>query len=527
MAKLSIKRGLQEPYIYLVHLSDTRALFAWGKFFFADSEDLLDDSMLSVVDRGRTNAIGEGSEPYGKNVELTVWKVPDGSTRPHEDARRSEPLRFIAERKNYVWAEGLEPGTEYVYAVRVDGVEWAGPETQLYEYSFRSQPKRKPSRPYDNRFVTFPSPETPQRCNFVVIGDFGTSKEIQEDVAKALNRVVAQQNRPGAKVEDRIHFILTTGDNFYKELTGGVRGDVSEPVKKKAPQDTGNDSGEDDDDWFYTYFQPFRHVINQLPVFPSIGNHDSSETAWEGEPGSEPNVSDDRDALFRNLYCVERFSFPQTTEADWSIRPGLFYRFRYGADCEFVCLDTSAEEGVRQKPDAKRGKKGRVFEDFAHQAFIKSALAPPAGGRAPKWKIPFFHHPLYSAAAHGDSEEAQRAFEQKFKQAGVRVCFCGHDHLFMWMSKDSIEYFITGGGGKYRDRLKPGSKGTFRALGGGTEDTGHFLVVSVRDDSMEITPYVQTPAPGVDGPMPTLKLYGDTDRKNEYRNVPIRVTRSP
>ena len=50
--------------------------------------------------------------------------------------------------------------------------------------------------------------------------------------------------------------------------------------------------GDEDDDWFFTYFQPYRYVLNRVPVYPSIGNHDSGET----------EERDDRDQLMDNFY---------------------------------------------------------------------------------------------------------------------------------------------------------------------------------------------------------------------------------
>ena len=53
-------------------------------------------------------------------------------------------------------------------------------------------------------------------------------------------------------------------------------------------------SGDEDDDWFFTYFQPYRYVLNRIPVYPSIGNHDADES----------EACDDRDAGRRQLLPV-------------------------------------------------------------------------------------------------------------------------------------------------------------------------------------------------------------------------------
>ena len=55
-------------------------------------------------------------------------------------------------------------------------------------------------------------------------------------------------------------------------------------------------TGDEDDDWFFTYYQPYRYVINRIPVYPSIGNHDADET----------EERDDRAQVEDNFYLRER-----------------------------------------------------------------------------------------------------------------------------------------------------------------------------------------------------------------------------
>ena len=55
-------------------------------------------------------------------------------------------------------------------------------------------------------------------------------------------------------------------------------------------------TGDEDDDWFFTFFQPYRYVINRIPVYPSIGNHDADETEQH----------DDRAQVEDNFYLRER-----------------------------------------------------------------------------------------------------------------------------------------------------------------------------------------------------------------------------
>ena len=168
---------------------------------------------------------------------------------------------------------GLQPDTEYSYRVVVKDEEWA--EGVRWDWSPAKKALVKAGR-YDNRFRTNPEPDTATASlTFAVIGDFGvgTRKESQDrrqqQVADALKAALDQHD---------LRFVLTTGDNIYagKKFLGIPVGDT----------------GDEDDDWFFTYFQPYRYVINRVCVYPSIGNHDAGE--------SEDN--DDREQVEDNFY---------------------------------------------------------------------------------------------------------------------------------------------------------------------------------------------------------------------------------
>ena len=69
-----------------------------------------------------------------------------------------------------------------------------------------------------------------------------------------------------------------------------------------------------------------------------------------------------------------------------------------------------------------------------------------------EWKIAFFHHPLYSAAAaHGSSLELRGILEPLFEKYGVQVVFSGHDHVYERMTpQKGIAYFTEGSSGQLR-----------------------------------------------------------------------------
>ena len=48
-----------------------------------------------------------------------------------------------------------------------------------------------------------------------------------------------------------------------------------------------------------------------------------------------------------------------------------------------------------------------------------------------KWKIPYFHHPIYSSGAkHGSELDLQQLIEPLFVNNGVDVVFSGHEHFY-------------------------------------------------------------------------------------------------
>ena len=68
------------------------------------------------------------------------------------------------------------------------------------------------------------------------------------------------------------------------------------------------------------------------------------------------------------------------------------------------------------------------------------------------WKIPFFHHPLYSSGeTHGSDTQLRQVLEPLFVKYNVSVVLNGHDHFYERIKpQKDIVYFVTGSGGKLR-----------------------------------------------------------------------------
>ena len=457
-----------EPYLYLAGLTHKAALIAWGGFYFRVREQardgewkLVDDSDLKHVHPPRRETIGARSEPYG-TARVEVFDA-------------AGVLVSFAETMtaNHAWVTGLAPDTEYTYRVTVNGEEWAAGERRDWTVGPDKQGLVKSGRRYVNRFRTHPHPEISAPLAFAVLGDFGTGvrrpstpERRQREVAAALERAVGERG---------VRLILTTGDNIYAGRTL-----LGIPVSA---------TGDEDDDWFFTYYQPYRYVINRVPVYPSVGNHDGSET----------EASDDRQQLLDNYFLNERFSGEESAGRA-SIGPGLFYRFHYGRDIEFVCLDTSRQSLLFGR---------RFFEHPNHASFIDAAFPDlaSAGDQAATWRIPFSHHPPYCAGPqHSNSRSMIERLVPLFERAGVRAVFSGHEHNFQHSRAGRIDYFVTGGGGKVR----LGRPSEFAAAHTTAwAAAGNFLVVEVEEQRMTVSPMGELNPDGTLSALPLVSPAGE------------------
>ena len=76
-----------------------------------------------------------------------------------------------------------------------------------------------------------------------------------------------------------------------------------------------------------------------------------------------------------------------------------------------------------------------------------------------RWKIAFFHHPLYSSGArHGSEVDLRDTVEPLFQKYQVGVVFAGHEHFYERLKpQHGIHYFTSGGAAKLRaGNIRPG-----------------------------------------------------------------------
>ena len=98
------------------------------------------------------------------------------------------------------------------------------------------------------------------------------------------------------------------------------------------------------------------------------------------------------------------------------------------------------------------------------------------------WKIPFFHHPLYSSGEkHGADVALREQLEPLFVKYGVDVVFAGHEHFYERLKpQKGITYFVNGSSAK----LRRGNIGQSGITAKGF-DTGYaFMIVEIAGAEM-------------------------------------------
>ncbi len=423
-----------EPFLHLASLGHDKALIAWGGFYFRRGDSpygqwrIVDDEELAAVaPTPRSETIGAGSEPFG-----------------HAEVEVRSGDRVVAKEAtaggNHVWVTGLEPDTEYRYRVLVDGRPWA--EGELLDWSVEQATLVPAGGRYDNRFRTFPAPGSAAPIEFAVLGDFGVGivdgrldGQRQLLIARALQHAVDARD---------VRLVITVGDNIYL-----------------GHQDTAG-TGNEDDEWYSSYYEPYRYVLNRVPFFPTVGNHDAGDS----------ESSDDRAQLADNLFLDHRFR-DDVERGSASLDPGLFYRFQVGANLEFVCIDTS----IASDMDVEH-----YFDDPAHRRWVEETLR----GDGARWRVPFSHHPPFCAGPeHGNTAGMVERLVPLFRQGGVRLVLSGHEHNFQRAEVDGIHYVVSGAAGKLRPEPPQGfAEAGTRAWSA----SGHFLLARADEERIVLQP---------------------------------------
>jgi hypothetical protein len=201
----------------------------------------------------------------------------------------------------------------------------------------------------------------PEIVSFAAIGDMGTGKKPQFELAAAM--VAARARTP-------FDFAIMLGDNIYGGKSAG--------------------------DFRNKFELPYKMLLDDgVKFYASLGNHDN-----------------------RNQRLYKPFNMGGE----------IYYTFRKG-NAQFFALDSN-------------------YMSPQQLAWLEKELRESKAD----WKIPYFHHPLYSSAEfHGSAVELRLVLEPLFVKYGVQVVFAGHEHVYERAKPQvGIVHFIEGASGQLR-----------------------------------------------------------------------------
>ena len=171
---------------------------------------------------------------------------------------------------------------------------------------------------------------------------------------------------------------------------------------------------------------PYSHLLSAgVRFFACLGNHDSENERYYAPMGMNGN---------------------------------RYYNFRKG-NAEFFALDSN-------------------YMDPGQMDWLRQRLSSSSA----RWKICYFHHPLYSDARfHGPDLDLRQRLEPILRQFGADVVFSGHEHVYERLRpQNGIYYFVLGNSGELRPHdLRP-SPETVKGF-----DTGRaFAMFEIAGDQM-------------------------------------------
>ncbi|MCX7765856.1 MAG: metallophosphoesterase family protein [Candidatus Sumerlaeia bacterium] len=277
---------------------------------------------------------------------------------------------------------GLVPDTRYYYVV-----ECLSPELSD---EFRSP-----------RF-SFKSATLKPHFTFAVMGDSRANvSSIDPDAnvngvnVDELSRLARMAYISGAR------FILFSGD-----LISGYSSDIPDVQLQYA-----------------TWCDSLAPVNAQIPIYPSMGNHDAS-APWYPATGSDTNMP------FAETIWADVFTLPENGPLAPGNTPTYkenVYSFNYG-NCHFVCLNTNYKY---YKDYPKDNPLYHTIDEIQRQwleADLKANLDK-------KFIFVFFHEPAYPTSVHLNKsldrlQKERDAVWQIFDKYNVDAVFCGHEHLY-------------------------------------------------------------------------------------------------
>lgn len=230
---------------------------------------------------------------------------------------------------------------------------------------------------------------------FLAVGDVGTGRSGQRDVADGMGRKAA---------EDPISFVLFLGDNFYASGVSSVT----------------------DEQWESKFEKMYSHTSLQVPFYAILGNHDYYDN---------PQAQVD----YTNVSVSKRWRMPSR-----------YYTFAHAIDdtswVQFFCLDTTPLDAEK----IEEIEEGKTLDSVDYRIELKWFEEELQQSKA-RWKIVTGHHALYSGGSHGDNKSVIALLEPVFVKYRIDAYLSGHDH-HQELKKpiNGVNYFVIGAGGTHR-----------------------------------------------------------------------------
>jgi len=185
--------------------------------------------------------------------------------------------------------------------------------------------------------------------------------------------------------------------------------------------------GESPSDFVKKFERPYKPILDAgIKFYATLGNHD------------EPS---------------QRFYKPFNMDGK------RYYTYKKG-DIEFFVLDST-------------------YMNPPQIDWLKDALSKSTA----KWKMAYFHHPLYSSGAkHGSEEDLRVLVEPLFLQYKMDAVFAGHEHFYERIKPQKGIYYFTAGGSA---KLRSGNISKRSAITEKGFDTDNsFMLVEVTKDQL-------------------------------------------
>ena len=244
---------------------------------------------------------------------------------------------------------------------------------------------------------------------------------------------------PGPNGDDAVRFLVLgdsgTGDRPQYEV-----GAKAAELRQRFPFDFAIMLGDNmygrerPQDYRKKFEEPYRALLDAgVKFYAALGNHDDPD---------------------------QRFYKP------FNMTGERYYRFTKG-DVAFFVLDSN-------------------YMDPRQISWLEQELS----GAGEKWKIAYFHHPIYSSGArHGSETDLRTLVEPLFVKHGVSVVFAGHEHFYERLKpQQGIAYFTAGGSAKLREGNIRKTALTAR----GFDTDRSFMLVQIAGDEMAFQAIART-----------------------------------